>query len=329
MLWRHAAGSDRRSPVMRRLRGAGGGAPRGDSGPALRPAFHRPGGPKSAGSRTGRGARHAPGAAPCRLRFRAAAPERRSRHDRRHDAGAARRTVTSWFPRRATPGRCQSRSRSNSSAATRRSIATTSSSTRSSFPPRAHLAFPCFDQPDLKARYRLSLEVPEAGRRWPTGRQLGEAAAQPSRFGRTRVEFDETQPLPTYLFAFVAGSSRSRRPRATAARFGCSIARPTRRRSRATATPSSTCTPARSPGSRPYTAIPYSVGQVRLRADSVLPVRRHGARRRDFLQRGGPDAGRIGHAEPAARSGERHRARDRTHVVRRSGDDASGSTMCG
>src|ERR1043166_2088938 len=27
-------------------------------------------------------------------------------------------------------------------------------------PARAHLAFPCFDQPDLKARYTLALEVP-------------------------------------------------------------------------------------------------------------------------------------------------------------------------
>ena len=27
-------------------------------------------------------------------------------------------------------------------------------------PARAQFAFPCFDQPDLKARYRLTLEVP-------------------------------------------------------------------------------------------------------------------------------------------------------------------------
>ena len=28
-------------------------------------------------------------------------------------------------------------------------------------PARAHEAFPCFDQPDLKARYALTIEVPE------------------------------------------------------------------------------------------------------------------------------------------------------------------------
>ena len=33
-------------------------------------------------------------------------------------------------------------------------------------PARAHLAFPCFDQPDLKARYTLTLTVPGARGRW-------------------------------------------------------------------------------------------------------------------------------------------------------------------
>ncbi len=46
---------------------------------------------------------------------------------------------------------------------------------------------------------------------------------------------------------------------------------------------------------------PVPVRQVRLRRDPGVPVRRHGARRQDSLQRVGPDARRIGDAEPAAR----------------------------
>ena len=67
---------------------------------------------------------------------------------------------------------------------------------------------------------------------------------------------------------------------------------------------------------------PVSVRQVRLRAGPVVPVRRHGASRRDLLQRRRPAARRVGDAESAARARQRHRARDRAHVVRRSRDDA-------
>jgi len=72
-------------------------------------------------------------------------------------------------------------------------------------PARAQLAFPCFDQPDLKARFTLSLEVPASWQAVANGQEVetaGQAAASP---GRKRVRFAETQPLPTYLFAFVAG----------------------------------------------------------------------------------------------------------------------------
>jgi aminopeptidase N len=64
-------------------------------------------------------------------------------------------------------------------------------------PARAQLAFPCFDQPDLKARYTLTLEVPD-------GWQAVANGAEQQRDGR-RLRFAETAPLPTYLFAFVAG----------------------------------------------------------------------------------------------------------------------------
>jgi len=68
-------------------------------------------------------------------------------------------------------------------------------------PARAHEAFPCFDQPDLKARWTLSLDVPEG---WETLGN-GAEASKVSRDGRTRVTFAETQPISTYLFAFAAG----------------------------------------------------------------------------------------------------------------------------
>src|SRR5687768_15786939 len=72
-------------------------------------------------------------------------------------------------------------------------------------PARAQLAFPCFDQPDLKARYTLALELPDTWQAVANGRDVdaaGEGAPPP---GRKRVRFAETEPLSTYLFAFAAG----------------------------------------------------------------------------------------------------------------------------
>ena len=69
-------------------------------------------------------------------------------------------------------------------------------------PARAHRAFPCFDQPDLKARYSLSLDVPEG---WEAVAN-GAAIETESNAQRTRVRFAETEPISTYLFAFVAGT---------------------------------------------------------------------------------------------------------------------------
>jgi aminopeptidase N len=68
-------------------------------------------------------------------------------------------------------------------------------------PARAHEAFPCFDQPDLKARWTLVLDVP-AG--WETTAN-GAETTRASSGGRTRLTFAETAPLSTYLFAFAAG----------------------------------------------------------------------------------------------------------------------------
>jgi aminopeptidase N len=69
-------------------------------------------------------------------------------------------------------------------------------------PARAHLAFPCFDQPNLKARYSLTLDIPA---NWQAVSNGAEANQRAASGGRRVVEFAETKPLPTYLFAFAAG----------------------------------------------------------------------------------------------------------------------------
>ena len=68
-------------------------------------------------------------------------------------------------------------------------------------PARAHQAFPCFDQPDLKARWSLGLDVPEGWQALGNGAELSRDTTN----GRTRVRFAGTQPVSTYLFAFAAG----------------------------------------------------------------------------------------------------------------------------
>ncbi len=71
-------------------------------------------------------------------------------------------------------------------------------------PDRAATAFPSFDQPDLKARWTLALEVPAE---W-TALGNGELVARSIEGGRTTHRLGETQPISTYLFAFAAGKLR-------------------------------------------------------------------------------------------------------------------------
>jgi aminopeptidase N len=68
-------------------------------------------------------------------------------------------------------------------------------------PSDANLLFPCFDQPDLKARLTLTLTVPNA---WQALANGVTARVSQGSDGRT-YQFRETDPLPTYLFAFAAG----------------------------------------------------------------------------------------------------------------------------
>ncbi|HHU09106.1 MAG TPA: aminopeptidase N [Intrasporangiaceae bacterium] len=61
----------------------------------------------------------------------------------------------------------------------------------------APTVFACFDQPDLKARYRVSVTAPDE---WTV---IGNGAAQ--RVGESRWELAETPPLATYFVTVCAG----------------------------------------------------------------------------------------------------------------------------
>jgi aminopeptidase N len=81
-------------------------------------------------------------------------------------------------------------------------------------PADANQLFPCFDQPDLKARVTLTLDAPSGWNVVANGTEQGS-----DRHGETvRHRFRETEPLSTYLIAFAAGpwatftSERSSRP---------------------------------------------------------------------------------------------------------------------
>lgn len=79
-------------------------------------------------------------------------------------------------------------------------------------PSRAHTVFPCFDQPNLKGKFTLTLDVPAD---W---KAVSNTYAQSETFYNDDTEvndlneathklihFAETEPLSTYLFAFATG----------------------------------------------------------------------------------------------------------------------------
>ncbi len=68
-------------------------------------------------------------------------------------------------------------------------------------PMDASLAFPCFDQPDLKARFTLSVTKPNNWTVISNGKPQQTASAGLAG----SVSFEETKPISTYLFAFAAG----------------------------------------------------------------------------------------------------------------------------
>ncbi|HYW95775.1 MAG TPA: M1 family aminopeptidase [Bacteroidales bacterium] len=68
-------------------------------------------------------------------------------------------------------------------------------------PDRARTAFPCFDQPDLKAVFRLSLSIPPD---WVACAN-GPVTKSTVKNGFKKMTFAPSEPLPSYLFAFAAG----------------------------------------------------------------------------------------------------------------------------
>ncbi len=66
----------------------------------------------------------------------------------------------------------------------------------------ARRAFPCFDEPDMKAPWRLTLRVPEGMRAFAN---MPVATTTSAVAGWRDVTFEPTPPLPTYLVAFAVG----------------------------------------------------------------------------------------------------------------------------
>jgi aminopeptidase N len=72
-------------------------------------------------------------------------------------------------------------------------------------PMDASMAFPCFDQPDLKGRFVLELTAPDT---WTVISNAPIETATSVAPGQRRTRFAETRPISTYLFAFAAGAFR-------------------------------------------------------------------------------------------------------------------------
>ncbi len=72
-------------------------------------------------------------------------------------------------------------------------------------PDRARTLFPCFEQPNLKAEFTLSLTLPDEWCAVSNTSPRSEHIAD----GRKVVTFNPTEPLSTYLFSFVAGKLQS------------------------------------------------------------------------------------------------------------------------
>ncbi len=72
-------------------------------------------------------------------------------------------------------------------------------------PANASTAFPCFDQPNIKAKYKLTLEISSE---WVTCANY--PLLEKKNNGNFTVHsFEETPPIPTYLFAFAAGKFKT------------------------------------------------------------------------------------------------------------------------
>lgn len=68
-------------------------------------------------------------------------------------------------------------------------------------PDRCRILMPCFDQPDIKACFKLRLKVPSGWKAIANSEQM----RMESFADYDLYEFEETKPLSTYLFAFTVG----------------------------------------------------------------------------------------------------------------------------
>lgn len=84
-------------------------------------------------------------------------------------------------------------------------------------PDRARTVFPCFDQPDMKATFRLELDMPAE---WLAVSNTMVGSEAENSNGRKRVTFAPTEPLSTYLFAFAAGNFQREEFEKEGRRFG-------------------------------------------------------------------------------------------------------------
>lgn len=76
-------------------------------------------------------------------------------------------------------------------------------------PADARRAFPCWDEPDLKATFAITLVVPQALPAFSNGPVVDET---PIGDGRKKVTFAETIAMSTYLVAFIVGPLEATEP---------------------------------------------------------------------------------------------------------------------
>ncbi len=68
-------------------------------------------------------------------------------------------------------------------------------------PDRARTLFPVFDQPNLKATYDLTLNIPDTWKAVSNGKAINEI----ENGTKKKISFEKTAPISSYLFAFAAG----------------------------------------------------------------------------------------------------------------------------